>query len=426
MWRMEEYDVDLHIHSLHSIGVSKHMTIPALTQGAIEKGLAVLGTGDATQPDWLDHLRTHLKEKNGILTTGSVAFILTVEIEDEEAIHHVVILPDFESVENLRSALHPHSPNLDAKWGGRPRVNVSGEKLAGMVRDVGGLIGPAHAFTPFRSIFREGKHDSLKDCYGDETPNIHFLELGLSADTEIADCIPELRRLTYITSSDAHSPTPDKIGREFVRFLMKAPTFEELRLAILRKKGRKPTLNVGFNPRLGKYYLSFCSSCRRTLVLETGSDHPEFDDINIYIHCRTSGEKMRLLQDIHKRNVRCPADGKRLRLGVRDRALMLGDGQSYSPLHRPPYLHIPPLLEVISVGLGVRSTKSKTVMSAYKSMREAFGPETVILTETPIESLRAFNSRIAHVIESYRDGSVGYVAGGGGRYGSIIAPWDVS
>ncbi|NOR38186.1 MAG: hypothetical protein GQ580_01195 [Candidatus Thorarchaeota archaeon] len=295
-----------------------------------------------------------------------------------------------------------------------------------MVRDVGGLIGPAHAFTPFRSIFREGKHDSLKDCYGDETPNIHFLELGLSADTEIADCIPELRRLTYITSSDAHSPTPDKIGREFVRFLMKTPTFEELRLAILRKNGRKPTLNVGFNPRLGKYYLSFCSSCRRTLVLGSGSGHPEFDDINIYIHCTTNDEKMRLLQDIHKRNVRCPADGKRLRLGVRDRALMLGDGQSRSPLHRPPYLHIPPLLEVISVGLGVRSTKSKTVMSAYESMRESFGPETAILTETPIESLRAFNSQIARVIESYRDGSVGYVAGGGGRYGSIIAPWEVS
>jgi PHP family Zn ribbon phosphoesterase len=84
------------------------------------------------------------------------------------------------------------------------------------------------------------------------------------------------------------------------------------------------------------------------------------------------------------------------------------------------------LLEVISVGLDVRSTKSKTVMSAYKSMREAFGPETAILTETPVESLRAFNSRIARVIESYREGSVGYVAGGGGRYGSIIAPWEVS
>ena len=135
---------------------------------------------------------------------------------------------------------------------------------------------------------------------------------------------------------------------------------------------------------------------------------------------------MRLLQDIHKRNVRCPADGKRLRLGVRDRALMLGDGQSSSPLHRPPYLHIPPLLEVISIGLGVGSTKSKTVMSAYKSLRDAFGPETAILTETPVESLRAFNSRIAHVIESYRNGSVSYVAGGGGRYGSIIAPWEVN
>jgi PHP family Zn ribbon phosphoesterase len=65
-------------------------------------------------------------------------------------------------------------------------------------------------------------------------------------------------------------------------------------------------------------------------------------------------------------------------------------------------------------------------MRAYKSMRESFGPEIAILTETPIESLKTFNLRIAQVIESYRDGSVGYVAGGGGRYGSIIAPWEVS
>ena len=114
--------------------------------------------------------------------------------------------------------MNHYSPNINDEWGGRPRVNLRGAELAGLVRDCGGLIGPAHAFTPYRSIFRENKHTSLQTCYGEETPHVHFMELGLSADSTIADCIPELHRLTYITSSDAHSPSPNKLGREFVRF----------------------------------------------------------------------------------------------------------------------------------------------------------------------------------------------------------------
>ena len=53
---MQDYDTDLHIHSLHSISVSNKMTIPEITKFAGIKGLHILGTGDATQPDWLIHL----------------------------------------------------------------------------------------------------------------------------------------------------------------------------------------------------------------------------------------------------------------------------------------------------------------------------------------------------------------------------------
>lgn len=211
---MLEFDTDLHIHSHHSIGVSRTMTIPNLVKGAVEKGLDILGTGDATQPDWLEHLRRNLVASGEELKQDNVSFILTVEIEDKESIHHIVILPDFQSVDELRRSLRPSSVNIDSEWGGRPRVNLGAEDLAAVVRETGGLIGPAHAFTPFKSIFREGRYQSLLACYGKEAPNIHFLELGLSADTEIADCIPELDRITFVTSSDAHSPSPDKLGKE--------------------------------------------------------------------------------------------------------------------------------------------------------------------------------------------------------------------
>ena len=421
---MPQFDTDLHIHSLHSIGVSKDMTVPMLAKGAKEKGLHIIGTGDATQPDWLQHLRKNLTLQDDILTHDSISFIPTVEIEDDESIHHVIILPDFESVETLRKTLKPYSSNIDDKWGGRPRARANGETLAGLVRDVGGMIGPAHAFTPFRSIFRENKHTSLKSCYGSETPHIHFLELGLSADSTTADFIPDLRRLTFITSSDAHSPSPNKLGREFVRFEMKEPTFEELKLAITRKNGRKPVLNVGLDPRLGKYFLSFCSSCRRTLIVKTGNEPPSFDKLNIYINCENTAEKKRLLDDIHRRMVKCPYDGKKLRLGVRDRAAAIGNGEVRTPSHRPPYLHIAPLLDIIALSLGVKSSTAKRVRSLYDKMRVQFGPETLILTKAPIDEIRVINERVALMIEAYRNKSIRYQAGGGGRYGTLIPPWE--
>ncbi len=421
---MPHFDVDLHIHSLHSIGVSKAMTIPTLSQGAKEKGLHLLGTGDATQPQWLKHLRTHLKQIDDVYTYDTIAFIPTVEIEDKQSIHHVIILPDFDAVENLRSSIKQYSLNLNNEWGGRPRVNLDGENLAAHVRDAGGLIGPAHAFTPFKSIFRENRHTRLETCYGKETKNIHFIELGLSADSEIADCIPELRGLTFITSSDAHSPSPDKLGREFTSFEIEAPTFYELKYALKREKGRKSVLNVGLDPRLGKYYLSFCSKCRRTLIVQDGNDAPSFDGLNIYIQCNNMSERENLLHNIYLRKVPCPVDGKALRLGVRDRAAAIGEGTSKSPAHRPPYLRIAPLLDIITLAIQVKSSSSKVARKMYSRMRAELGSETSILASTPLNRIHQINERIALMIQTYRNGSACYQAGGGGRYGKLIPPWE--
>jgi PHP family Zn ribbon phosphoesterase len=400
------------------------MTIPNLVKGASEKGLDILGTGDATQPDWLGHLRRNLIASGEELKQDNVSFILTVEIEDKESIHHIVILPDFQSVDELRRSLRPSSANIDGEWGGRPRVNLAAEDLAAVVRETGGLIGPAHAFTPFKSIFREGRYESLLACYKKEAANIHFLELGLSADTEIADCIPELDRITFVTSSDAHSPSPDKLGREFVRFSMESATFDELRNAILRREGRKPVLNLGLDPRLGKYYLSFCSSCRRTVELLEGDGPPRFDQLNIYMECKNPGEKAALLRDIHKRRVKCPVDGKNLRLGVRDRAMMIGTGKSISPQHRPLYLHVAPLLDVISASMNGMAKSTKTVRSLYDRMRNSIGRETAILSDAPIDMISQIDKKVGAMVEALRNGTATYAAGGGGRYGRLVPPWE--
>ena len=84
---------------------------------------------------------------------------------------------------------------------------------------------------------------------------------------------------------------------------------------------------------------------------------------------------------------------------------------------------MPPLLELIAPAIGVKSKTSKSVQNLYTSRIQAFGTEIEILTETPREDVHKLNAKVSAMISAYRNGEVGYNAGGGGRYGSIIAPW---
>jgi PHP family Zn ribbon phosphoesterase len=161
-------------------------------------------------------------------------------------------------------------------------------------------------------------------------------------------------------------------------------------------------------------------------VLREGSNPPDFDDLNIYISCSDKEDLSRLLRDIHRRKVKCPSDGRALRLGVRDRAMMIGEGASISPSHRPPYLHIPPLLDLVTSAMGIKSKTSKKIREMYSALRNSFGPETTILTKTALEELYDFNPKLSMMIGSYRDGSIGYIPGGGGRYGKLVAPWEAA
>ncbi|GAG89499.1 unnamed protein product, partial [marine sediment metagenome] len=100
---------------------------------------------------------------------------------DKESIHHVVLFPGFESVKEIQIKLKPHSKNILDEWGGRPRVNLSPAEIIDMIDDSGGIGGPAHAFTPFKAIFRQNKFETLKGCYEDSVKKVYFIELGLSA-----------------------------------------------------------------------------------------------------------------------------------------------------------------------------------------------------------------------------------------------------
>ena len=112
------------------------------------------------------------------------------------------------------------------------------------------------------------KFKTLRGCYQDAANKVYFLELGLSANTDLADRMEDLKNISFLSNSDAHSQNPRSLGREFNKFDIDNPSFEEIFLAITRKNGRKITLNVGLHPKLGKYYTMFCNKCRRRILFK--------------------------------------------------------------------------------------------------------------------------------------------------------------
>ncbi|GAF71018.1 unnamed protein product, partial [marine sediment metagenome] len=299
--------------------------------------------------------------------------------------------PCFSAIEDFKEKIKPYSKNLETD--GRPNVDLSGEEIASLAKDFDVLVGPAHAFTPYTAIY--AYHSSLTDCYGDLTDYVSFVELGLSADSDYADKIQELHRLTFLTNSDCHSPHPVRLAREFNRFEVNDATFDEIKKAILRIGGNKPVLNVGLPPQEGKYNESACISC--------------------YTHYS--------LEEAIRRRWKCSC-GKRIKKGVRDRVEERANfREPEHPDHRPPYLHLIPLAEIITKAVGQHTPFTKTVTRRWEELISAFENEITILIDADINDItRTTTPAIAEAIQAFREKKVCIIPGGGGKYGTIELP----
>ena len=390
-----QVNADLHIHSKYSKATSPKLDIPTLASESMKKGVQLVATGDCLHPAWLGQIKM-LKEENGVFKQKAsnldpetdASFILTTEIEDINQVHHLLIVPSISKAEELYEFMKPHSKDIDSN--GRPNVRLDGIHIAEAARSAGALIGPSHAFTPWTGVY--AYHNSLKECYGDMAEYIYFLELGLSADTSYADRIAELKCLTFLSNSDAHSPYANKLAREFNRFEMKDISFDELKMAIIREKGRKPVLNVGMPPEEGKYNESACIRC--------------------FTHYT--------IQESIMKNWKCPCGGI-IKKGVKDRVNEIAsyDKPQY-PDHRPPYIHIIPLSEIIAKALGI-GPNTKGVQVVWKQLIDKYGSEIAALIDADISN-SGVDARVINAIIAFSEGKVKIHPGGGGQYGKIELP----
>ncbi|ABR55007.1 PHP domain protein [Methanococcus vannielii SB] len=369
-------NADLHIHSKYSKGTSKYMDIEHILKYGSIKGLDLIATGDCLHEKWLEEI-----EKN-----SNKPLLLSTEVEDRHRVHHLIFLPSTNQAHDLRNIFSKHAKNIDAD--GRPRISLNGMEIIDIIRELGGLIGPAHAFTPWTSIYKS--FTSIYNCYA-RKPD--FIELGLSADTDMADMVEELRDLPFLSNSDAHSFYSHRLGREFnqmeVNELSGLETnFEEVKKVL---KNNKIVANYGLDPNLGKYHLTACTRCFTRFQLK----------------------------DAEENKFKCPECKGIIKKGVFDRTKQLSkDGKIVHPNFRPKYHKIIPLAEIISLSIG-KNIGTKSVDLIWEQYIGRYNNEIDVLINEDILEIKKINEKVGNMIELFRKGKIYIYPGGGGEYGHI-------
>ena len=436
---------DLHVHVGRARGRPVKVTAsPRLTlSGIIEesvtrKGLDIVAIVDAQSPPVLEEIEDEIRSGRletlpggGLRARGngtgwpgedhgrSLLLLLASEVEVDEPgigpVHYLGYLPDFETARSFSSFLARRVTNVSLS---SQKARSSGEELARWLDAAGGFLVPAHVFTPHKGFFGQGGTDLGQALSERALRAVPAVELGLSADTDLADLVPSLAPFTYLTSSDAHSP--ETIAREHTGLdPTVAPEGYDFRSLTKTIREGRLLANYGLDPRIGKYHRAFCPECGFV-----------------------AGEKA-LTSDACRAGGVCPACGRNgLVGGVLDRIMEIargaganvaaaasrpgraataggpgdvaaspGDGAESFARVRPPYAHVIPLRYVPGVG-----------PATLGLLLRAFGTELDILHRVPEEELAAeVGGRLAARIVAARGGTglLRIEPGAGGHYGRV-------
>jgi uncharacterized protein (TIGR00375 family) len=393
---MRQYFADLHIHVGISesgqwikIPTSRRLTIGnILAEAADRKGLDIVGIVDALSPLVLadltklvemGHLR--LLSGGGYRYQEKITLILGAEIETTETAggmaHTLVYLPDIPTMQQFSEYMSQFIRNISLS---SQNAHMSLQKLLQIAVGFNAVVIPAHVFTPHKSVYGVCCQRLSAILSEKEMSYITAIELGLSADTMMADRIAELSGYTFLTNSDAHSP--GKIAREYNILSLAAPDFKEWMHALKSFAGRSVVANYGLDPRLGKYHHTLCLSCG-------------------YIG-----------QEAEKLLGSCPTCGSsKLVNGVSGRINEIADfATPIHPVQRAPYFYQIPL-EFIP-GLGKKS---------LEKLLAVFGTEMNVIHHAQQSQLtEVVGTVLADQIIQARSGLAAIVTGGGGVYGKIL------
>jgi len=414
--------LDLHVHigrdgDGHAVKItaSSQLTLPNILKECVErKGIDIVGIVDCGTVGVLQDLKALVtagelveQSRGGFRYRDKLTLIGGVELETVEAnggrAHQLCFFPSLTKLEDFARYIWQKVKNnrLSSQL-----CYLSAYELFRAVQKRDGFLLPAHIFTPYKSIYGNCA-PSLTEVFGDVAEKITALELGLSADRDMALLIPELRGRLFLANSDAHSL--EKIGREYNLVSLETPSYEDL---VSLFKGRKGALlaNYGLDPRLGKYHRSFCHKCGQAAG---GMPPPVF-------RCPFCGEERNFVVGVLDKIISIGArqqgngkgndKGQEIDIGHDKEAVLMGEhlrgvGRAQSGRY---YYQIP--LEFIP-GLG-RKTREK-LLGYFKT-------EMNILHHAAESELREVaGEKVADLIIKGRRGELEMIPGAGGIYGRI-------
>lgn len=394
---MYEIFADLHVHIGRSennkpikITAARSLNFANIAKECVErKGINVVGIIDCASPYVIEDIENFLKtgeayeiQDGGIIYKDKVCILLGSEIETSEvndygktgSAHNLCFFPHLKDIKAFSNEMSHHIKNITLS---SQRANISAYELVDIVEKYNGILIPAHCFTPHKSFYGNCT-DRLEKIFKEKFNKILAIELGLSADTYLADKISELKNKTFLTNSDAHSLP--KIAREYNKILVEDISFKEFVKALKNEDSRKVLTNYGMDPKLGKYHRTYCEKC----------DKPIPGNAPV---------------------TKCPdCDSSNITMGVFDRIEIIKDKENTkSPKTRPPYIYQIPLTFVPGLG-------GKTI----DKLLNVFGTEMNILHKLSKDDIEAVvGEKVANNIINARDGNVKIEAGGGGVYGKI-------
>jgi uncharacterized protein (TIGR00375 family) len=392
---MQSFVADLHVHIGRTLGeravkvtAARDLTFANIAKECVvRKGVDLVGIVDCAAPRVIAEIEQLLAAGEMVELPGGglryqekVTVILASELETAErngaASHHISYFATLEQLRDFSKRIASLVSNLELS---SQRCRVPAGKLFELTEAAGGLFVPAHAFTPFKSPYGSCVR-RLGEMFSERAlGRIPAIELGLSADTDLADQIAELAEFSFLSNSDAHSLP--KIAREYNLLLLEEATFAELELALRGEGGRRILANYGLDPRLGKYHRTYCPECKQ---IERGPPPA--------LRCSRCG-------------------GERVVKGVRDRVVEIQDyAEPRHPETRPPYRYQVPLQFLPGIGA-----------VALGKLLNRFGTEMAVLhqaSRTEIESV--VGTKLAERVILAREGRLQLLAGGGGRYGKAV------
>ena len=394
---MYEVFADLHIHIGRSennkpikITAARSLNFANIAKECSDrKGINIAGIIDCASPYVIEDIENFLKtgeayeiKDGGIIYKDKVCIILGSEIETSEtgkdgkcgSAHNICFFPYLKDIKAFSEEMKKHIKNITLS---SQRANISAYELIDIVEKHNGILIPAHCFTPHKSFYGNCT-DRLEKIFREKYSKVPAIELGLSADTNLADNITELEGKTFITNSDAHSLP--KIAREYNKILVEDISFKELLKALKNEDGRQVIANYGMDPKLGKYHRTFCEVCGKNIQGKAP-----------VTKCDT-------------------CDSKNITMGVYDRIVEIKDKEeSKSPEKRPVYNYQIPLTFIPGLG-------GKTIEKLIKT----FDTEMNILHKLSFDDLEAVvGEKNARNIVNAREGKMKIQEGGGGVYGKV-------